>query len=302
MGIKGLSKFISKKAPSAVKEVEIGTYFGRVIAIDASVIIYQFLTSARDHSTGLLNSIGEDTSHLSGVLYRSLRMLENGIKPIFVFDGKPPKEKEEELKKRADNREKVKVELDKAMSNGDTKLVESLSKRIVKISDSHIDSCKKLLDLMGIPFINAINDAEAQCALLVKSGHAFAVATEDMDALAFGAKYLIRKFSHPKDKSNQMKQYDLEEICNKLNIDNDQFVDLCILMGCDFCDTIKGLGPFNAYKYIQKYKSIDSIITNIDSKKFIIPDHFDFKNARNLFINPSNSMESLKIAVFYKPH
>ncbi|KAF1744773.1 hypothetical protein MXB_5175 [Myxobolus squamalis] len=257
MGIKGLSKFISKKAPSAVKEVEIGTYFGRVIAIDASVIIYQFLTSARDHSTGLLNSIGEDTRFLYKFLY-----YQSFVWCVISF----------------------------------IKDARKWNKTNVKISDTHIDSCKKLLDLMGIPFIDAINDAEAQCALLVKSGHAFAVATEDMDALAFGAKYLIRKFSHPKDKSNQMKQYDLEEIYNKLNIDNDQFVDLCILMGCDFCETIKGLGPYNAYKYIQKYKSIDSIIANIDSKKFVIPDHFDFKNARNLFINPSNSMESSRIA------
>ncbi|KAF0987986.1 hypothetical protein HZS_5937 [Henneguya salminicola] len=263
MGIKGLTKFLIKNAPSSIRNVDIANYFGKIIAIDAFLIIYQFLTSARDNSSALSNTQGDDTAYCVIIIilvilwefyteqHECWKIISNlcinvALLCRFVFDGKPPKEKEDELRKRSENREKTQIEIDKAKINGDLKLVDSLSKRMVKINENHISSCKKLLDLLGVPYLVAIADAEAQCAHLVQDGHAYAVATEDTDALTFGANFLIRHFS-PNDKSKQMQQIDLDKIYQELDINKEQ--------------------------------------------RFTLPKRFDFEGARKIFLNKTDCSE-----------
>uniref|UniRef100_A0A671VLM0 Flap structure-specific endonuclease 1 n=1 Tax=Sparus aurata TaxID=8175 RepID=A0A671VLM0_SPAAU len=97
MGIHGLAKLIADHAPGAIREQDIKNYFGRKIAIDASMCIYQFLIAVRQDGNVLQNEDGETTSHLMGMFYRTIRMLEHGIKPVYVFDGKPPQLKSAEV-------------------------------------------------------------------------------------------------------------------------------------------------------------------------------------------------------------
>merc|ERR1712179_126585 len=166
-----------------MKENEIKNYFGRKVAIDASMCIYQFLIAARQDGNVLTNEAGETTSHLMGLFYRTIRMVDNGIKPVYVFDGKPPDMKGGELAKRTERRQEAQKQLAQAEEAGDDENVEKFTKRLVKVTKEHNEECKHLLKLIGIPYVDAPCEAEAQCAALVKAGKVFAVGTEDMDAL-----------------------------------------------------------------------------------------------------------------------
>ncbi|EEB95149.1 hypothetical protein MPER_05929, partial [Moniliophthora perniciosa FA553] len=154
MGIKGLTGLISEHAPNAIKEHEIKTLFGRKVAIDASMSIYQFLIAVRQRDGEMLtNDAGETTSHLMGFFYRTIRIVENGIKPAYVFDGKPPELKKGVLSKRFARREEAKEEGEEAKEVGTAEDVDRFSRRTVKVTKQHNEECVRLLKLMGIPVI-----------------------------------------------------------------------------------------------------------------------------------------------------
>lgn len=154
MGIHNLAKLIADCVPNAIKENEIKNYFGRKIAIDASMCIYQFLIAVRQEGNTLANEDGETTSHLMGMFYRTIRLIENGIKPVYVFDGKPPSLKGGELAKRAERRAEAQENLEKATDAGDAENVDKFSRRLVKVTKEHAEECKKLLSLMGVPYVD----------------------------------------------------------------------------------------------------------------------------------------------------
>jgi flap endonuclease-1 len=154
MGIRQLSRVIADNAPRATTEHIIKEYFGRRIAIDASMSIYQFLIAVRSESgQSLTNELGEATSHLMGMFYRTIRMLENGIKPVYVFDGKPPQLKSRELARRGERRSDAERGHSEAHETGDAVAIEKFAKRTVKVTPKHNEECKRLLSLMGVPFI-----------------------------------------------------------------------------------------------------------------------------------------------------
>lgn len=159
----------------------------RKVAIDASMSLYQFLIAVRqDGGAQLTNESGETTSHLMGMFYRTIRMVDNGIKPVYVFDGKPPQMKAGELEKRKEKRDEAQAALDKAKEEGNMEEVDKQNRRLVKVTKEHVADVKVLLKHMGIPYVEAPCEAEAQCAELVKAGKVYAAGTEDMDALTFG--------------------------------------------------------------------------------------------------------------------
>uniref|UniRef100_H2ZI53 Flap endonuclease 1 n=1 Tax=Ciona savignyi TaxID=51511 RepID=H2ZI53_CIOSA len=289
MGILGLSKLICDKAPSAVKENEIKNYFGRKVAIDASMAVYQFLIAIRQDGNQLTNDEGEVTSHIAGLFYRTIRLLGNGIKPVFVFDGKPPQMKSGELAKRAERREQAEKELAKAQESGDTADVDKYSRRLVKVTSAHMSDCKRLLRLMGIPVVEAPTEAEAQCASLVKAGKVYATATEDMDALTFQSTRLLRHLTFSEARKMPIQEFMFERVLEEMEMTRDQFVDLCILLGCDYCEHIRGIGPKRAYDLIKQHQSIDEILKNIDLKKYTVPDGWVYQEARQLFLEPDVS-------------
>ncbi|XP_003741776.1 flap endonuclease 1 [Galendromus occidentalis] len=286
MGIHGLSKLIADVAPGAIKEGEIKNFFGRKIALDASMCLYQFLIAVRQENNMLTNADGETTSHLVGFFYRTIRMIENGIKPLYVFDGKPPDMKSGELEKRAERREEAQKELDKATEVGNQEDINKFQRRLVKVSKQHNADAQRLLALMGVPFLVAPCEAEAQCAELVKAQKVYAAATEDMDCLTFGASVLLRHMTFSEARKMPIKEFNLPKILAELNFTQREFIDLCILLGCDYCGTIKGIGPKRAIELMRSHRCIENVLKNIDTKKYPPPEDWQFERARELFEKP----------------
>ncbi|KAG9460011.1 hypothetical protein H6P81_004519 [Aristolochia fimbriata] len=287
MGIKGLTKLLADNAPKGMKEQKFESYFGRKIAIDASMSIYQFLIVVGRSGTEMLtNEDGEVTSHLQGMFNRTIRLLESGLKPVYVFDGAPPDLKKEELAKRYSKRVDATEDLASAIETGDKEVIEKFSKRTVKVTRKHNEDCKRLLQLMGVPIVEAPSEAEAQCAALCKSGKVYAVASEDMDSLTFGAPRFLRHLMDPSSKKVPVMEFEVAKILEELNINMDQFIDLCILCGCDYCDSIRGIGGQTALKLVRQYGSIESILENINKERFQIPENWPYQQARHLFKEP----------------
>ncbi|XP_062155552.1 flap endonuclease 1 isoform X2 [Alnus glutinosa] len=280
-------KLLADNAPKAMKEQKFESYFGRKIAIDASMSIYQFLIVVGRSGTEMLtNEAGEVTSHLQGMFTRTIRLLEAGMKPVYVFDGKPPDLKRQELAKRYSKRADASEDLAEAVETGNKEDIEKFSKRTVKVTKQHNEDCKRLLRLMGVPVIEAPSEAEAQCAALCKSGNAYAVASEDMDSLTFGAPRFLRHLMDPSSRKVPVMEFEVAKILEELNLTMDQFIDLCILSGCDYCDSIRGIGGQTALKLIRQHGSIENILENINKERYQIPDDWPYQEARQLFKEP----------------
>ncbi|EPY53154.1 FEN-1 endonuclease [Schizosaccharomyces cryophilus OY26] len=285
MGIKGLAQVLADNANSSVKHNDIKNYFGRKVAIDASMSLYQFLIQVRGQDgQQLMNEQGETTSHLMGMFYRTLRIVDNGIKPCFVFDGKPPTLKSGELAKRVSRHQKAREDQEEAKEVGTAEMVDRFAKRTVKVTRQHNEEAKRLLDLMGIPYVTAPCEAEAQCAELAKSGKVYAAASEDMDTLCFRAPILLRHLTFSEQRKEPISEYYLDKALEGLDMPVEQFVDLCILLGCDYCDPIRGVGPARAIELIRQYGSLEKFVKEADRSKFPIPEDWPYDDARRLFL------------------
>ncbi|KAK6498586.1 Elongation of fatty acids protein 2 [Arthrobotrys musiformis] len=286
MGIKQLYQVISEAAPDAIKNGEIKNHFGRKVAIDASMSIYSFLIAVRSEGQVLTSETGETTSHLMGMFYRTLRMVDNGIKPLYVFDGKPPTLKSGELAKRTARKFEAQEAHEEAKEVGTAEEIEKFSRRTVRVTREHNEECKRLLKLMGIPHLDAPCEAEAQCATLAKSGKVYAAASEDMDTLCFETPILLRHLTFSEQRKQPIQEIHLDRVMAGLDMTREQFIDLCILLGCDYCDTIPKIGPTTALKLIRQHKSIEQVIENLDKDKYKVPEYFPYQDARELLMKP----------------
>ncbi|KAH6912972.1 flap endonuclease 1 [Coprinopsis sp. MPI-PUGE-AT-0042] len=270
MGIKGLTGLLNEHAPGSIKEHEIKTLFGRKVAVDASMSIYQFLIAVRQRDGELLtNEAGETTSHLMGLFYRTIRIVENGIKPAYVFDGKPPELKKGVLSKRFEGREKAKEGGEEAKEVGTAEDVERFTRRTVKVTRQHNEECQRLLKLMGIPYVIAPSEAEAQCAELARGGKVYAAGSEDMDTLTFNAPILFRHLTFSEAKKQPISEISLEAALKGLDMDMSTFIDLCILLGCDYLEPIKGVGPKSALKLIREHGGLAGVVEHLREKAAI---------------------------------
>lgn len=189
-----------------------------------------------------------------------------------------------ELAKRSEKRKEAQESLDKAVDVGNEEDILKFNKRVIRVTQKHNDDCKKLLQLMGLPVIQAPSEAEAQCAQLCKEGKVYAVATEDMDALTFATPRLVRHLSS--GSGEQTQEYNLEKVLAGLQlVSQDEFIDLCILMGCDYCDSIKGIGGKKGLDLIKKYKTIEKIVENLPNKE-TVPKDWPLDMVRKLFTDP----------------
>ncbi|KAF3927174.1 hypothetical protein ABW20_dc0102574 [Dactylellina cionopaga] len=286
MGIKQLYQVISETAPDAIKNGEIENHFGRKVAIDASMSIYSFLIAVRSEGQVLTSETGETTSHLMGMFYRTLRMVASGIKPLYVFDGKPPTLKSGELAKRTARKFEAQEAHAEAKEVGTAEEIEKFSRRTVRVTREHNDECKRLLKLMGVPYLDAPCEAEAQCAVLAKAGKVYAAASEDMDTLCFETPILLRHLTFSEQRKQPIQEIHLDRVMAGLDMTREQFIDLCILLGCDYCDTIPKIGPTTALKLIRQYKSIEKVIESLDTEKYKVPEYFPYQDARELLMNP----------------
>lgn len=286
MGIKGLMKFLQDAAPKAIREIHSQqAYTGRIIAIDASMCLYQFLIMIRENRSGSYNNLtnedGQVTSHIIGMLTRTIKLMESGIKPVYVFDGKPPELKLSELAARREKREGALENLQAAVEAGDSEQVLKSTKAMTKVTKEQNEEVKKLLRLMGLPVVDAPSEAEATCAALCRDGKVHAAATEDADCLTFGTKLLVRNLMAAEAQKKQILEVNLERALEQLNISMDQFIDFCILSGCDYCDTLKGVGPTTAIKMLVEHGSLEKVLEVLGPEK--VPANFRYQEARQFF-------------------
>jgi|TARA_Y100000310_G_C20567732_1_gene756386 flap endonuclease-1 len=264
-------------------EIEINELKGKIIAIDGHLFLYQFITTIRSRDGSLLtDSKGNITSHLVGLFSRTANLMQNEIKLAFVFDGKPP-----ELKRKVhEQRNNLKFEAEKkfleAKSKGDKEEMKKYAARTSRLSKDMIEEAKKLISYLGLPIVEAPSEGEAQAAYMVKSGKAFAVASQDADSLIFGAPKLLRNLSvSGRRKKGKTAAYetvkpeiiDLSQNLNNLSIDQNQLITLAMIIGTDYNPGgIKGIGPKNALKLIKQHKSDFNALF----KEIKWNEHFDF--------------------------
>ncbi|MGM5483901.1 MAG: flap endonuclease-1 [Nanobdellota archaeon] len=274
------------------EKIEIQSLNGKIALFDAYNMLYQFLTVLRGpDGTPLKNSEGKITSHLQGLFSRNLYFLQNGMKPVYIFDGKPPELKKKERQARKEAKEEAKKKYEIAKQRNDFENMRKYSSRMVRIDKEILESSKKLLDKMGIPYIDAESEAEAQAAWMLKHGYADYMVSQDADALVFGAPNVIRNLSIGKKrkvkgklKNNNIEpmKYRLDKTLNKLGIDYEQFIILAILIGTDFnIGGIPGIGPKKAIKKIKEYgKDFEKLFSDLEWEKNF---EFSWKEVFDIF-------------------
>lgn len=242
---------------------------GKKVAIDAYNTIYQFLSIIRQRDgTPLMDSRGNITSHLSGLFYRNLRMLEHGIKVIYVFDGKPPQWKAGTLGVRAAAKEEAQRKWEEALREGRLDEARKYAQGTSKLTPEMVEESKELLDAMGIPWVQARSEGEAEAAYLVQIGKADYSASQDYDSLLFGSKRLLRNITvSGKRKLPGRNAYVevtpevicLDEMLSALGITRQQLVWIGLLVGTDFNDGVKGIGPKKGLKLVKECASISEV-------------------------------------------
>lgn len=280
----GTSMKLSELIDKSIQKKCLGAYTGKKIAIDSSIYLYKNKYNGKAIIEEFFKQI--------------LKLLQFNITPVYVFDGAPPKEKSEVLLERRLIKNKLQNQINDLMEAKSSfeenieanieeikvinEAINQKNKQYINVSSDDIDKCMTLFDYMGIPYIKAPGEAEVFCVELYKDNLVDACISEDYDILANGGNIFIKGFNHY---SNNVTEYNLNNILLSLELTYDQFVEICILCGCDYTSKIKGVGPINSYKLIKKYNTIDKCIEMEFSvkSKYTIPDDFNFVAARHLF-------------------
>lgn len=275
------------------KTFSLGNLSGKCIAIDAYNALYQFLATIRQpDGTPLKDHTGRITSHLSGLLYRTSNLVEMGIKLIYVFDGIPPTLKEVEIKRRTKVKEEAVIKYEQALKEGKIEEARTYAQMTSRLKDYMRDDAKRLLDLLGIPWIQAPSEGEAQAAHLAKKHSADACASQDYDSLLFGAPQLVRNITISGRRKLPRKSVyievlpeviELNRVLSELGITMEQLVDIGILVGTDFNpEGVKGIGPKTALKLIKQYGSIEKASSMLEDATFPA----EPVEIREIFLNP----------------
>ncbi len=274
------------------KDIELKDLKGKTIAIDAYNTLYQFLTTIRQpDGTPLKDRNGDVTSHLSGLFYRNINLLVDGIKPVYVFDGKPPELKAKEIENRKAAKLMAEKAYEKAKEQKDVDAMRKYSARNVRITKDIVSESKALLTAMGIPYIEAPSEGEAEAAVLARAGRVWASASQDYDSVLYGTPYLIRNLTSSRRKKTKGGLYVdvrpelivLQDVLNHLNISLNQLICLAILVGTDYNPGgIKGIGQRRALEIVQKYEFPAEIFKAVerDEKYSMI---FDWQEIFKLF-------------------
>lgn len=167
--------------------------------------------------------------------------------------------------------------------------MDQLARRQVRPTRQHNEDVRRLLTLMGIPWVISPSEAEAQCAELVRAGKVFGAGSEDMDTLTFGAPVLLKHLTFSESKNLPVDEVHLDKALEGLGLTTEQFTDLCILLGCDYLEPIKGVGPKKALKLIRTHNSLGNVLDALreeNAKSISIPEFYPWKEAQNLFLRP----------------
>jgi len=272
------------------REIELTDLSGKKIAIDAFNIIFQFLSVIRDRMTGepLKDHHGNVTSHLSGLLYRTANLIEAGISPVFVFDGKYPEFKKKTIEEREKVREEARKKWEEAVRKG--KPAMKYAQAASQMDEKILESSKRILELMGVPWVQAPSEGEATCAVLCKRNEVFATGSQDGDSLLFGSPRLVRNLSISGRKKLPNKEVyievrpqliELKEVLSKLELTREQLIMIGLLIGTDYNEGIEGVGPKTALKLVKEHKALDNLLTAVE-----FPGEIDIERVYNFFLNP----------------
>lgn len=274
------------------EKTKLESFASKVVAIDAYNAIYQFLAIIRGpDGSHLSDSSGRVTSHLSGLFYRNINFLSLGIKPVYVFDGKPPSLKSAEIERRRQIKKDATVKYEKAIADGNLQDAKKFAQQTTVMRDTMVEDSKKILSLFGIPYIDAPSEGEATAAHLTITGQAFASASQDFDSILFGAKRLVRNFTNSgRRKIPNRNTYieiepeliDTEKTLKELGLTREQIVDVGILIGTDFNpDGFTRIGPKTALKMIKEYSTLEKIPQIQDQLGEI-----EYEQIRKIFLEP----------------
>ncbi len=286
MGV-NLSELVSPR------EAEFQDLAGRSVAIDAHNTLYQFLSIIRDRMTGepLRDSKGRITSHLSGLFYRTSRMIEAGITPVYVFDGEPPEFKRKTAEQRREIREEAERKWKEALEKGEREKVMTYAQGAARLTGEMIEDAKRVLDMMGVAWVQAPSEGEAQAAYMVGKGQVWASGSQDWDSLLFGAERLVRNLTvSGRRKIPRRESYivvkpeivELRDVLAGLGITREQLVCLGILVGTDYNPGgVKGIGPKGALKIVREKKNVEEVFHGVEWEHEATPEEiFEF------FMNP----------------
>ncbi|MGC9147908.1 MAG: flap endonuclease-1 [Sulfolobales archaeon] len=282
-----------------IKEIyDLRELSGKVIAIDAYNALYQFLSAIRQpDGTPLMDSKGRVTSHLSGLFYRTINIIEEGIKPVYVFDGKPPEIKYSEILSRSIQKQKAEEKYREAKEKGDIEAMKKYAQATSKLTNDMVDASKKLLDAMGIPWVQAPSEGEAQAAYMAAKGDVWASASQDYDSLLFGSPRLVRNLTITGKRKLPGKDVYVElspelivldDLLKSLGLSREQLIDIGILIGTDYNpDGVEGIGPKTALQIIKSYGSLEKALKSLPKASFPI----DPMEIKKFFLNPPTTSD-----------
>lgn len=286
---------IGRLVAEAKEAIPFDALSNKKIAIDAYNTIYQFLSIIRQpDGTPLVDSKNRVTSHLSGLFYRAINLLEYNITPIFVFDGIPSALKQRTIQARISRRKEALEEWNKAKEKGFIEEARTYAMASTTINKEIVESSKELLRYMGIACMQAPGEAEAQAAHMTKEKLVYATASQDYDSFLFGSETVIRNFTitgkRKLPRKNVYVNVELERIylrslLDKLQINQKQLIMLGILIGTDFNEGIEGIGPKTALKIVRERKHIDDVIKYVEekyNKEFDVDPH----EVEDIFLEP----------------
>jgi len=274
------------------EKIQLEDIAGWKLAVDGYNTLYQFLAIIRGMDGGhLKDSQGRVTSHISGLFYRNINLLELGMKLVYVFDGKPPELKMEEIRRRSEQRREAKDQYLRALQSGDMVQARKYAEASTVLRRDMVADAKELLDAMGIPWVDAPSEGEAQASTMAIEGTVNAVASQDHDSLVFGAPVLIRNVTISGKRRLPGKgivinvvpeRIQLSSVLASTGLTREQLVDFAILLGTDFNpDGFEGVGPATALKYLKKYGRLDEIKELKEPLQSV-----NYQEIRNLYLNP----------------
>ena len=307
MGIKDLNTFIKVNACDSIQEYHFFELKGKRVAIDVSIYFYKFLY--------------RNPNYLESFFIQAAKLMQYGISPIYVFDGAPPKEKAKEIEHRVEKKREMKKlvetleqEVQNVVQNTETteeektqkkveleQKIKSTNKKIIQVKAEFIRNLKFMFDLMNIKYIQAQGEADIICSFLNKRGIVDMVMSDDMDLIVSGTQFLLREFNL---NSNKIQYYNLAKILETLDITLAQWIDFCILCGCDYSKRVRGMGPKKSIELIRKYHNIEAIeeVFIGEGKRFQAPNSFDYKRSRQLLTEAPHYLEEYdKINVCVEP-
>ncbi len=278
------------------EEITLDFLSGRKVGVDSHNILYQFLSSIRGRDgTPLMDSKGRVTSHLTGLLYRTINLLEAGIKPVFVFDGKPHELKSETVRKRSRIRTEAKIKEERAREKGEEAEARKYAQRAVKLTDEMVGDAKKLIKLMGLPVVQAPSEGEAQIAAMVAENKLYGCVSQDFDALLFGTERLLRNIAVSGRRKAPGRDFyyeikpemiELQRNLEAMKIDRRKLIWIGILIGTDFNEKFPKIGPKTALKLVQEHSKFQDILKETGHEP-----GFDYREVEEIFLKPSSTKD-----------